>query len=102
MSLAVAFTAAVALAAPAGIADTKRAICTTFGRYCGQALSVSWCESRWNVYARSPGGHLGLFQFGSYARRRYGFGWDAWTQSRAAYRYFADSGHRWTAWSCKP
>lgn len=92
----------LAITPQAHASDTTTAICRTFGPYCGQALRVAWCESRYNVYARSPYGHWGLFQFGAYARARYGFGWNAWTQSRAAYAYFRASGYRWTAWSCKP
>lgn len=34
---------------------------------------VPHCESTWNPYARSPGGHMGLFQFapGTWAGLRY-------------------------------
>lgn len=80
-------------------ASARTAICKTFGRYCSQALRVSWCESRWSIYARN-GQYLGLFQMGSYARSRYGHGSDAWTQARAAYAYFRDSG--WSPWQCLP
>jgi hypothetical protein len=78
------------------------AICRTFGPYCGQALRVAWCESRYDVYARSRYGHWGLFQFDANARRTYGFSWDAWGQSRAAYRYFRAAGYSWRPWSCRP
>ena len=106
MSVLASIAAAVTLAAPATVApdtaqstaDTKRAICTVFGRYCGQALRVSYCESRWNVYARN-GQYLGLFQAGAYARR-YGFGWNAWAQARGAYGYFRASGYSWGPWTC--
>jgi hypothetical protein len=35
-----------------------------------RAVRVAKCESGWSlaVHARSPGGHLGIFQFGSFAR----------------------------------
>lgn len=79
----------------------KRAICQVFGSYCQQALAVSWCESRWSVYARN-GQYLGLFQMGSSERARYGHGPDAWSQARAAYSYFVDSGRTWGPWSCRP
>jgi hypothetical protein len=83
-------------------AGAKVAICKVFGPYCAQALSVSWCESRHYVWARN-GQYLGLFQMGSYARSRYGHHTtNAWIQSRAAYRYFVDSGRDWSPWSCKP
>ncbi len=81
----------------------EQVIRQVFGAYGSQAVAVARCESGLSVWARSPGGtYLGLFQFGSFARARYGFGWDAWTQARAAYRYFRDSGYRWTAWTCRP
>jgi hypothetical protein len=83
-------------------------ICSVFGAHCSEALRVAWCESRMNVYARN-GQYLGLFQFGSFARARYGFAWNAWAQARAAYRYFLDAlhdpktGHNgWAPWECRP
>lgn len=80
----------------------RRAVCHYFtGSYCAQALRVSWCESHWSPYARN-GQYLGLFQMGSYARARYGHGPDAWSQARAAYRYFIASGRDWSPWSCRP
>ena len=65
-----------------------------------EALSVAYCESGPKLwpYARSSGGHLGMFQFGSYARSRYGFSWSPWAQARFAYRYWLDAG--WSPWSC--
>jgi hypothetical protein len=83
-------------------AAAKVVICKVFGKYCQQALAVSWCESRWYVWARN-GQYLGLFQMGSYARAKYGHHHsNAWIQARAAYRYFVDSGRDWSPWSCKP
>ena len=84
--------------------DQQRAkpiICKVFGTYCEQALAVSWCESRWYRWAGN-GQYLGLFQMGSWERRRYGHGSGAWAQARAAYRYFVDSGRDWSPWVCKP
>jgi len=82
-------------------ARAPRAISATFKSYCSQALRVSQCESGWSIWARN-GQYLGLFQMGSYARARYGHAWNAWAQSRAAYRYFIDSGRNWSPWTCKP
>ena len=79
----------------------QQAVCTVFGTYCYEALSVAWCESRWNVWAHN-GQYLGLFQMGSSERRRYGHGRDAWTQARAANRYFIASGRDWSPWECQP
>jgi hypothetical protein len=69
-----------------------------------EALRVAYCESGPSLwpYARSSGGHYGMFQFGAFARARYGFRWQPWFQARAAYRYFVDSGRDWSPWSCKP
>ncbi|HYZ79308.1 MAG TPA: hypothetical protein VE596_18235 [Gaiellaceae bacterium] len=65
-----------------------------------QAKRVSWCESRWNIWARN-GEYLGLFQMGSRERRRYGHGNNAWAQSAAAHRYWLAVRRRWTpTWTC--
>jgi hypothetical protein len=77
------------------------AIRFVFGPYAEQALSVASCESGLSVYARN-GMYLGLFQMGDYARARYGHGWTAYEQSRAAYAYFDDSGRDWSPWACAP
>jgi hypothetical protein len=82
-------------------ARAKVAICKTFGKYCQQALSVSWCESKWYVWAQN-GQYLGIFQMGSSERAKYGHGSGAWAQARAAERYFVASGRDWSPWSCKP
>jgi len=83
-------------------APPKAAICTVFGRrYCGQALAVSWCESRHSTRAQN-GQYLGLFQMGSSERRLFGHGPTARKQAAAAHRYFVVSGRDWSPWSCKP
>lgn len=77
-------------------------ICDVFGdRHCDDALRVSWCESRWNVNARN-GQYRGTFQMGSWERRTFGHGPDAYSQARAAYRYFVRTGRDWSPWECKP
>src|SRR5262245_23873361 len=81
-------------------ASAKVAICKTFGNYCQEALRVSWCESKWYVWAAN-GQYLGIFQMGSSERRKYGHGSGAWAQSRAALRYFNASGRDWSPWSCR-
>jgi hypothetical protein len=58
----------MATASPAGV---RHAICVTFGRHCGEALRVAWCESRFNVWARN-GQYVGIFQMGSHERPRRG------------------------------
>jgi hypothetical protein len=83
-------------------APPKAAICDVFGRhYCGQALSVSWCESKHSTNAQN-GQYLGLFQMGWSERRLYGHGVTARKQALAAHRYFVVSGRDWSPWSCKP
>ena len=82
-------------------AQAKVIICKVFGPYCQQALSVSWCESRWYIWAGN-GQYLGLFQMGDYARSTYGHGSGAWAQAKAAKRYFMASGRDWSPWTCKP
>ena len=83
-------------------APPKTAICQVFGRrYCRQALSVSWCESRHSTTAQN-GQYLGLFQMGSHERHMFGHGHTAHTQAVAAHKYFVLSGRDWSPWSCKP
>jgi hypothetical protein len=83
-------------------APPRVAICRVFGRrYCGQALRVSWCESRHSTRAQN-GQYLGLFQMGSSERRLFGHGSTAHRQAVAAHRYFVASGRDWSPWSCKP
>jgi hypothetical protein len=79
------------------------AIRSVFGIYGDQAVRVSYCETGGTFDVNATNGqYLGLFQMGSYARRQYGHAGDALGQSRAAYRYFVDSGRDWSPWSCKP
>jgi hypothetical protein len=83
-------------------AGPRKAICHVFGdRYCGQALRVARCESRFRPHARN-GQYLGLFQMGSSERRRFGHGATPYAQAKAAHRYFVLSGRDWSPWSCKP
>ena len=82
-------------------AQAKIIICKVFGPYCKQALNVSWCESKWYIWAQN-GQYLGLFQMGSWERRTYGHGPGSWAQARAALRYFIASGRDWSPWECNP
>jgi hypothetical protein len=81
--------------------NSRAAIRYVFGRWAGQALQVSYCESRWSRTARN-GQYLGLFQMGSYARSRYGHSSTAIGQARAAFRYFRATGYTWRPWACQP
>lgn len=83
--------------------QARRAVCSYFGNYCSQAMAVVRCETGGTYYPWSRNGqYLGIFQMGSNERARYGHGNDVWTQARAAYRYFVDSGRDWSPWACKP
>jgi hypothetical protein len=82
-------------------ADPPKVICRVFGRYCGQALAVSRCESGLRTDAQN-GQYQGLFQMGSNERRIFGHGPTALAQAKAAHRYFVASGRDWSPWSCKP
>jgi hypothetical protein len=84
--------------------DVLAIICQVFGPYCAEAQRVALCEGGRpvpSVRARN-GQYEGIFQMGSFARSRYGHGWDAWSQARAAYRYFIASGRDWSPWECRP
>jgi hypothetical protein len=82
-------------------APPRTAICGVFGRrYCRQAVSVAWCESRLQTTAEN-GQYLGLFQMGSSERRIFGHGDTAHAQALAAHRYFVRSGRDWSPWSCR-
>lgn len=65
------------------------------------AISVASCETggTFSVYARN-GQYLGLFQMGESERARFGHGWTAIEQARAAYAYWLVSG--WSPWQCLP
>src|SRR5262245_47006342 len=62
-------------------ARARPIICRVFGPHCAEALAVSWCESHWYIWATN-GQYRGLFQMGSWERRRYGHGPGAWRQAR--------------------
>ena len=95
---------AVVAATPAQAGYQERnaaVICKVFGPHCQQAIRVARCESGLTIGAEN-GQYLGLFQMGSWERRTFGHGWNPWAQSRAAYKYFVQSGRDWSPWSCKP
>lgn len=100
MGLSLAVNVPRAGGAGAHYEQVRRIICVTFGPECRKAQRVAWCESRFNVHAvgnrHGADPYFGLFQFGSYARRTYGFAWDARTQARAAKRMRDREG--WRPW----
>lgn len=82
--------------------QAKRAVCYYFGDYCSQAMAVARCETGGTYWPwASNGQYLGIFQMGSHERARYGHGPDVWSQARAAYHYFVDSGRDWSPWACR-
>jgi hypothetical protein len=79
--------------------DPAAAIMTVFGPVAGPgAVRVARCESNLDTQAQN-GQYLGLFQEGSYARARYGYGPTAWQQAASAHRYWTDAG--WAPWTCR-
>ena len=66
-----------------------------------QAYRVAGCETgnTYNIYA-SNGQYKGIFQMGSSERARFGHGWNAWEQAKAAHKYYkvADG---WGPWTCR-
>ena len=86
--------------------DVRGAIDFYFGRYADEAWAVTACESTHSIYDQL-GQYLGLFQMGDYAPARAtaattAANADAWSQAKAAWGYFSDSGYDWSPWSCKP
>jgi hypothetical protein len=81
---------------PSGV---RGIICQVFGRECAGAIRVAHCETGGTFNPRivsSNGLYFGIFQQGAYSRSRYGFGWDAWSQARAAKRHRDAEG--WGPW----
>lgn len=115
--LAISLTALVYLVHPAGAHLPSDAKCLPKRKACKRAahwihhfwrndsnahdaIAVASCESGLDRRAMSSGGHMGLFQFGEWARDTYGYGWRSKAQARAAHAYWSDSG--WSGWSCQP
>lgn len=78
-----------------------------------EAISVAKCEAAqywtWGIPHKAVGPNdeygnprLSMFQMGTRERNRYGHGPDPWSQARAAFRYYVESGRDWSPWSCKP
>ncbi len=75
-----------------------------------EALTVSWCESRWRRWVDNTAGSSasGLFQFLDATWARWGIGsvYDPEANTRAAARlvqHYQDEGWwRWAAWACQP
>ena len=66
-----------------------------------EAWRVAGCETghTYDIWA-SNGQYKGLWQMGSSERRRFGHGWNAWEQAKAAHKYWIVSGKDWSPWSC--
>jgi len=67
-----------------------------------QAFEVAGCETgqTYDIWA-SNGQYKGLWQMGSGERKKFGHGWNAWDQAKAAHKYYVSSGRDWSPWSCK-
>ena len=85
--------------------DVEQMICDTFGDQCAKALSVVYCESRFNTGTVGAAGERGLFQIHPvhipYLADR-GMSWDAMFDpaSNIAYAYDLYSRSGWGPWTC--
>lgn len=85
--------------------DLESMICATFGDQCSKALSVVYCESRFNTGTVGAAGERGLFQIHPvhipYLADR-GMSWDAMFDpaSNIAYAYDLYSRSGWGPWTC--
>jgi hypothetical protein len=87
------------------VTDLEKMICDTFANDCGKALSVVYCESRFNPGTVGSAGERGLFQIHPvhipYLADR-GLSWDAMfdpaSNIQYAYDLYARSG--WGPWTC--
>lgn len=105
LAVLVLFAAVPAEAGSPSPQRNQQIIRIVFGAYGDQAVDVADCEtggkfSVWAGYGKHQ--YWGLFQMGTSERARYGHGWNAWAQARAAKRYFIASGRDWSPWECKP
>lgn len=88
--------------APQSPSAIRALICQVFGPECYGAVRLVECETGGTfdptIVGNSRGAdpYYGLFQFGAYARSRYGFGWDAASQIYAAKRM--RDAESWTPW----
>lgn len=65
-----------------------------------QALEVVKCETgqTFDIWAGFPRNeYWGLFQMGSSERKKYGHGWNAWEQAKAAHKYWKVA-KSWRPW----
>jgi hypothetical protein len=74
-----------------------------------QAVEVAWCESRHVEDARSPGGHVGWFQFSRVHEGRaaaLGFSWERVSTEGTVNAILAEDLYSasggWGPWSCRP
>lgn len=88
-----------------GVAGIEALVCA-YSWPCAEALSLAWCESRYDAAAVSPdGANYGLFQVNVIHRGRVGGDvralLDPVTNVRVAYEIYRDAGYSWGPWSCK-
>lgn len=86
--------------------NARAAITSTWPkRYWSEAYQVAGCETGGSYDPRAVGGgglYFGLFQQGSYQRKKYGFGWTALAQAKSAWLAFKDNGFCWTCYDQWP
>lgn len=93
------------VAPPADLVGIEKMICDTFAGDCDKALSVVYCESRFNPSTVGSAGERGLFQIHPvhipYLQER-GLTWDAMfdPQANIAYAYDLYARAGWGPWTC--
>lgn len=80
-------------------------ICNTFGDQCQKALSVAWCESRYNPGTVGAAGERGIMQIHPVHIQylgNYGLTWDDMFDPAAnlTYAYALYSSQGWGPWTC--
>lgn len=93
----------VAIEIPTG--SIEEMICNTFGDQCQKALSVAWCESRYNPGTVGAAGERGLMQIHPVHIQylgNYGLTWDDMFDPAAnlTYAYALYSSQGWGPWTC--
>lgn len=88
---------------PAG--SIEEMICNVFGDQCQKALSVAWCESRYNPGTVGAAGERGIMQIHPVHIQylgNYGLTWDDMFDPAAnlTYAYALYSSQGWGPWTC--
>lgn len=78
-------------------------ISMTFGkRKAKAAIEVSWCESKFYVFAGGRGAYQGPYQVSGLWRRKYARYWGSSMWERVKHAQVVQRNHGWGPWECKP